>query len=38
VNALQLKHMLTGRQVPVPETLLKRYWELGEIAEPGKAG
>jgi uncharacterized protein YecE (DUF72 family) len=38
VNALQLKHMLTGRQVPVPETLLKRYWELGEIAEPCKAG
>jgi uncharacterized protein YecE (DUF72 family) len=38
VNALQLKHMLTGRQVSVPETLLKRYWELGEIAEPGKAG
>jgi len=34
VNALQLKHMLTGRPVPVPETLLKRYWELGEIAQP----
>jgi uncharacterized protein YecE (DUF72 family) len=33
VNALQLKHMLTGRAVPVPDTLLKRYWELGEIAE-----
>ena len=33
VNALQLKHMLTGRPVPVPETLVKRYWELGEIAE-----
>ncbi len=33
VNALQLKHMLTGRSVRVPETLLKRYWELGEIAE-----
>jgi uncharacterized protein YecE (DUF72 family) len=33
VNALQLKHMLTGRSVSVPETLLKRYWELGEIAE-----
>jgi uncharacterized protein YecE (DUF72 family) len=32
VNALQLKHMLTGRAVPVPDTLLKRYWELGEIA------
>jgi hypothetical protein len=24
--------MLTGRAVPVPDTLLKRYWELGEIA------
>lgn len=32
VNALQLKSMLTGRQVKVPDTLLKRYWELGEIA------
>jgi len=32
VNALQLKHMLTGRAVLVPDTLLKRYWELGEIA------
>jgi len=32
VNALQLKHLLTGRAVAVPDTLLKRYWELGEIA------
>jgi uncharacterized protein YecE (DUF72 family) len=32
VNALQLKHLLTGTAVPVPETLLKRYWELGPIA------
>jgi uncharacterized protein YecE (DUF72 family) len=32
VNALQLKSMITGKQVRVPETLLKRYWELGEIA------
>ena len=32
VNALQLKSMITGRQVPVPEMLVKRYWELGEIA------
>jgi len=37
VNALQLKHMLTGRSVRVPETLLKKYWELGEIAEPQTA-
>ena len=35
VNALQLKHMLSGRAVKVPETLLKRYWELGEISEQG---
>jgi len=32
VNALQLKHMLSGRAVPVPDSLLRRYWELGEIA------
>ena len=31
VNALQLKHMLTGRPVPVPDTLQKKYWELSEI-------
>jgi uncharacterized protein YecE (DUF72 family) len=36
VNALQLKHMLTGRTVHVPETLLKKYWELGEIAAPSE--
>jgi uncharacterized protein YecE (DUF72 family) len=35
VNALQLKHMLTGRAVEVPDTLLKKYWELGEIAAKG---
>jgi len=28
-----LKHMLTGRAVKVPDTLLRKYWELGEIAE-----
>ncbi len=32
VNALQLKSMLQGGPVKVPETLLQRYWELGEIA------
>jgi uncharacterized protein YecE (DUF72 family) len=32
VNALQLRHMITGRSVPVPATLLQRYWELNEIA------
>ena len=34
VNALQLKSMLTGRNVKVPLTLRDRYWELGEIATP----
>ena len=32
VNALQLKSMLHGGQVKVPETLAQHYWELGEIA------
>ena len=31
VNALQLKNMVTGRSVHMPEMLLERYWELGEI-------
>ena len=35
VNALQLKHLLTGRAVHVPDTLLKKYWELGQIAAKG---
>ena len=34
VNALQLKSMLTGKLVEVPDILLKKYWELGEIAAP----
>ncbi len=38
VNALQLKHMLTGRSVSVPNTLLKKYWELGEIADASGSG
>ena len=33
VNALQLKSMILGRSVRVPEMLLKKYWVLGEIAE-----
>ena len=37
VNALQLKHMLTGRPVPVPDTLLKKYWELSEVTGTGGA-
>ena len=38
VNALQLKSMVTGAPVKVPDTLLRRYWELGEIAEPSASG
>src|SRR5271165_1632238 len=34
VNALQLKHMLTGRRVLAPEPLLAKYPELREIADP----
>jgi uncharacterized protein YecE (DUF72 family) len=34
VNALQLKHMLTGRRVLAPEPLLQHYPELKNIADP----
>lgn len=34
VNALQLKHMLSGRRVKAPETLLKHYPALKAIADP----
>jgi uncharacterized protein YecE (DUF72 family) len=34
VNALQLKHMITGRKVRAPETLLRHYPDLQPIAEP----
>jgi uncharacterized protein YecE (DUF72 family) len=34
VNALQLKHMLSGQQVKATETLLQHYPELKEIADP----
>jgi len=33
VNALQLKHMLTGKRVQAPEPLLKHYPALGKIAD-----
>jgi uncharacterized protein YecE (DUF72 family) len=33
-NALQLKHMLTGRRVVAPESLLAHYLELRAIADP----
>jgi len=38
VNALQLKHMLTGRRVLAPEPLLERYPELKRIADPISEG
>jgi uncharacterized protein YecE (DUF72 family) len=38
VNALQLKHMLTGRRVLAPEPLLERYPELKVIADPVSEG
>jgi uncharacterized protein YecE (DUF72 family) len=34
VNALELKHMISGQKVRAPEPLLKRYPELNKIAEP----
>lgn len=34
VNTLQLKHLLTGKKVKVPEPLLQHYPELQGIAEP----
>jgi uncharacterized protein YecE (DUF72 family) len=35
VNGLQLKHMLTGRKVKAPPTLVERYPELREITHIG---
>ena len=34
VNALQLKHMITGARVKATEPLLKHYPELKSIADP----
>jgi uncharacterized protein YecE (DUF72 family) len=34
VNALQLKHMLTGQRVKAPASLLQHYPELKKIADP----
>jgi len=34
VNALQLRHMLTGERVKAPELLIKHYAELDKIADP----
>jgi len=38
VNALQLKHLLGGKKVPAPETLVRSYPELKEITEVKDAG
>ena len=38
VNALQLKHMLTGRRVLAPESLIQHYPELKAIADPVREG
>ncbi len=34
VNALQIKSMLTGKRVQAPESLLRRYPELKQMADP----
>jgi len=34
VNALELKHMTTGRRVLAPESLIQHYPELKKIADP----
>ena len=34
VNALQLRHMMTGERLKAPEPLLRHYPELGKIADP----
>src|SRR6202142_2728802 len=38
VNALQMKHMLSGQRVKATETLLKHYPELKNIADPLRGG
>jgi uncharacterized protein YecE (DUF72 family) len=38
VNALQLKHMLTGKRVTATETLIQHYPELRMIADPLSEG
>jgi uncharacterized protein YecE (DUF72 family) len=38
VNALQLKHLLGGKKVAAPETLVRSYPELRDIAEIEDAG
>jgi uncharacterized protein YecE (DUF72 family) len=38
VNALELRHLLSGKKVPAPETLVKSYPELREMVEIEDAG
>src|SRR5205814_1946733 len=38
VNALQMKHMMTGRRVVAPEALLEHYPQLKSIADPMAEG
>jgi uncharacterized protein YecE (DUF72 family) len=38
VNALELRHLLSGKKVPAPETLVKHYPELREMVEVEEAG
>jgi len=37
-NALEIKSLITGKLVEVPETMIKRYPELKSIAAPPKSG
>jgi uncharacterized protein YecE (DUF72 family) len=36
VNALELKAMITGRRVPAPPTLIRKYPELNKFADPAE--
>lgn len=38
VNALELKHMISGHRVSAPESLIQRYPELRTIADPLREG
>jgi uncharacterized protein YecE (DUF72 family) len=38
VNALELRHLLSGKKVPAPETLVKSYPELRDMVEIEDAG
>jgi uncharacterized protein YecE (DUF72 family) len=38
VNALELRHLLSGKKVPAPETLVKHYPELREMVEIEEGG